>query len=375
MQGRLQILHLSTFTDALFLQWFGFGESPRATLSDGRSQIKATFCAVATESFEEKERRRLTENTLGGLLQLEKFEILATNTGPRPERISLSLHIIEFQGIGCYGAENFGRVAPYSIDSHQNIKQHLGALATLRKRESLSTRILPGPTMPSEASASSQPRHKSSSQEIEPASQTFATQAPVREYDTSRHAGAVPQRSEQRSSDSILKISAASMTATVPTEPSSTTKRNLPDSSTPQKTLANGSKSSSEQAKALLALLPQQNRVPILNPVRRAYPKSPVPPRVLDFVPKLTPEDEVPTTQKPTTELSESSTPVIGDESEESSRLIKVASEEPSVEVASTLSGRNKPLGHQHTSRSRISRKDVKIRKDQEKLLNDDNCK
>ena len=107
-----------------------FEEPIQVTLSDSVIRINASIANQASQRYAEKEKRRLTEGTLGGLIRLDEFEIVATHIGPRNKR--LTLYVQDFTSLGCGGAGDFG-VAPQAIESRDGAKELLNKLTELRR--------------------------------------------------------------------------------------------------------------------------------------------------------------------------------------------------------------------------------------------------
>lgn len=107
-----------------------FDEPIQVTLSDSLIRVNASIANHASQEYAKQEKKRLTEGTVGGLLQLHNFEIVATHLGPRDKR--LTLYVKKLEIIGSNGSGTFG-VAPQAIESRQETKQLLDKLANLRK--------------------------------------------------------------------------------------------------------------------------------------------------------------------------------------------------------------------------------------------------
>lgn len=109
---------------------------------------------------------------MGGLIQLQEFEIVATHLGPRDKR--LTLYVKDFKSLGSSGSGQFG-VAPQAIEGREGTKGLLKKLADLRKR---------GGDAHSEQSATASPIGSQPSTQISEAGMSqesqagFATQIP-----------------------------------------------------------------------------------------------------------------------------------------------------------------------------------------------------
>ena len=106
-----------------------FAEPIQVTLSDSVTRINASITNQASQQYAKQNRRNLTEGTVGGLIRLNEFEIVATHYGPRDKR--LTLYVKDFKSIGSNGSGQFG-VAPQAIESREGSKELLEKLADLR---------------------------------------------------------------------------------------------------------------------------------------------------------------------------------------------------------------------------------------------------
>lgn len=135
-------------------------------------RINASITNQASQQYAKQNRRKLTNGTVGGLIQLQEFEIVATHFGPRDKR--LTLYVKDFKSVGSNGSGQFG-FAPQAIESREGTKELLKKLEDLRKR---------GWDAHSEQSATaspirSQPSTQTSEAGINEESQAgFATQIP-----------------------------------------------------------------------------------------------------------------------------------------------------------------------------------------------------
>lgn len=110
-----------------------FEEPIQVTLSDSVIRVNASIANQASQQYVKKNKKKLTEGTVGGLIQLEEFEIVATHLGPRDKR--LTLYVKNFKTLGADGSGNFG-VAPQAIESRDETKELLTKLAHLRRQKS-----------------------------------------------------------------------------------------------------------------------------------------------------------------------------------------------------------------------------------------------
>ena len=110
-----------------------FEDPIQVTLSDSVIRVNASITSQASQRYAEKERKKVTQGTLGGLIQLQEFEIVATHFGPRDRR--LTLYVKDFKSLGSNGSGEFG-VAPQAIESREGTKELLIKLAGLRRQKS-----------------------------------------------------------------------------------------------------------------------------------------------------------------------------------------------------------------------------------------------
>ncbi|KAL6716606.1 hypothetical protein ACLMJK_006173 [Lecanora helva] len=131
-------------------------------VSDSVNRINATISEDAVQRYTNKTKRRLTDGTVGGLIQLLDFEIVATSNGPRPWRIVL--FILNFKSLGANGSGAYG--FPQGIESLEPLSRLIEKLKNCREQgmRSKASRL--------SASASM----LSSQQETQP---DFATQLPT----------------------------------------------------------------------------------------------------------------------------------------------------------------------------------------------------
>ena len=113
-------------------QFLTFEEPIQVTLSDSVVRVNASITNQASQQYAKKNRKKLTEGTVGGLIQLEEFEIVATHLGPRDKR--LTLYVKHFKSLGANKSGTFG-VAPQAIESRDETKDLLNKLAHLRRQK------------------------------------------------------------------------------------------------------------------------------------------------------------------------------------------------------------------------------------------------
>ena len=137
--------------------------------------MNACISASAAREYKSNTRRNLT-TTVGGLIQLLDFEIVATHLGPRPQR--LTLLVKKFKSLGSDGSGEEG--VPRPIESREDTKALLNQLIKLRNQEA--ARRQDGSLPEGSSKASSTKSHcgnVSSSEEAPLDSQaTFTPQAP-----------------------------------------------------------------------------------------------------------------------------------------------------------------------------------------------------
>lgn len=154
------------------VQFLTFKEPLQVTLSDSVTRVNASITNQASQHYAKKNRRRLTENTVGGLIQLLEFEIVATHLGPRDKR--LTLYVKDFVSLGSNGSGNFG-VAPQAIESREGTKELLNQLAGLQRHGSDLHSELSATASPSGSQPSTQTFEAETHQDSQV---SFATQLP-----------------------------------------------------------------------------------------------------------------------------------------------------------------------------------------------------
>lgn len=101
-------------------------------ISDRATRITARVCENALSEFERLNRRSFTKGSVGGIIQIKAYELVATHIGPRGER--LSLYVTDFECIGAEGSGQFGVPRPIeTVD--QERKKLLQQLQDMRARE------------------------------------------------------------------------------------------------------------------------------------------------------------------------------------------------------------------------------------------------
>ena len=98
------------------------------------TSIIARISSAASKRFTEKQGRRITERTRGGIIQVQEFEIVATHLGPKSSR--LTLLISSFNHLGCDGEGTFG--CPRPIETQDGIQKFLDELQNFRSKQARS---------------------------------------------------------------------------------------------------------------------------------------------------------------------------------------------------------------------------------------------
>lgn len=145
-------------------------------ISDAYTYMRATIASSAAAKYAAIEKKRVTKDTLGGLIQIRNFEIVATHLGSRPERATILIN--DFKSIGCEGSGGFG--SPRPLEIIPEIAELLDQLKTIRGRENQGMQLRSGLESASEGSlARSQPDVEGSGIGSPETSQMmFATQVP-----------------------------------------------------------------------------------------------------------------------------------------------------------------------------------------------------
>lgn len=100
-------------------------------ISDSFTFMRATIASSAAAKYAAITKKRVTKDTLGGLIQIRNFEIVATHLGSRSERATILIN--DFERIGCEGSGGFG--SPRPLESLPEIAELLDQLKTIRGRE------------------------------------------------------------------------------------------------------------------------------------------------------------------------------------------------------------------------------------------------
>ena len=244
------------------MQFLTFEEPIQVTLSDSVIRVNASITNHASQQYARKNKKKLTEGTVGGLIQLEEFEIVATHLGPRDKR--LTLYVKNFKTLGSNGSGSFG-VAPQAIESRDETKELLNKLAHLRKQKTDTHFKQSAKTSPVASQSSSHNIELENDQE----SQTgFATQI-------SRSNAPVASKAKPRYLSADVNISSSSAAnsdkSSAPlngkgSSLSKTVLRPIQTQTAPRRS------SSNDTQKALLGLLQNHKRGP---PVQKIVPEPP----------------------------------------------------------------------------------------------------
>lgn len=95
-------------------QFVSYDNPVQAVLSDSYTRVRATFSSIAIQKFTDEKKRRITEETRGGVINIYDFELVATRHGPPHEHISLL--ITDFVYIGSGNSRTFGDPKPIEED-------------------------------------------------------------------------------------------------------------------------------------------------------------------------------------------------------------------------------------------------------------------
>lgn len=327
-------------------------EPLQACLSDSVSRTDATISKDAMERYREKTGKRLTDGTVGGFIQLLAFEIVATHLGSRQKRITL--FVTELKFLGATGAGAYG--IPRGIEEGLRIKELIQKLVHFRAHES-ARRQNPSKQPYSNNIVMSQ-QETNGSQENAPqhTQNLFATQAPM----------------AKRPADSSPEVKGpGGGSAAIPS------KRPLYIPQTYAKASLNETRRTITEGEALLGLLERSKRLlPTARVPSKEHPRS-------CLGSGLTPNSETGTHLAHVDSMCPPQTAAIKivDDSVRSPRSVTIpASMENTVEghgfeIASSI---NQPVQDKRDTtrdiRKRISSREVKITKDQEKLLSSVDC-
>lgn len=144
----------------------------QATLSDSFTRVNATISKEAAQRYTKGSRKRFTDGTIGGLIQLLEFEVVATHFGSRSKRITL--FVTSFKPLGSNGSGSYG--VPTAIEDRPQVSALIGRLKKYREGASTSESQSRQDT-PRTASTANSPLKNQPPDPAQPESQlTFATQ-------------------------------------------------------------------------------------------------------------------------------------------------------------------------------------------------------
>ncbi|KAL8730009.1 MAG: hypothetical protein Q9166_004332 [cf. Caloplaca sp. 2 TL-2023] len=95
------------------IKWEQYNETFTAWISDSRVYLKATFASKAARQHEKKTGKRITEETVGNIIQLEDAEIVATHIPGTPRTSRITLLIRRFKLIGSDTSAQIGNPRPF----------------------------------------------------------------------------------------------------------------------------------------------------------------------------------------------------------------------------------------------------------------------
>lgn len=161
-------------------------------ISDSHTFMRATIASSAAAKYAAITKKRVTKDTLGGLIQIRHFEIVATHLGARSERATILIN--DFESIGSEGSGAFG--CPRPLESLPEIVVLLNQLRTIRGRETQGSQLRSRLESPSEGSFARQQLGAEGSgiDSPEMSQSMFATQVPSRFSDRPLVTGGEAQR-------------------------------------------------------------------------------------------------------------------------------------------------------------------------------------
>ncbi|KAL9056598.1 MAG: hypothetical protein Q9206_002691 [Seirophora lacunosa] len=110
------------------IKWESSKEPFVVTISDSVTYLKATISSSAAAEHKKRTRKRITDGTLGNIIQLLQVEIVATHLGPRSSRITLL--VSNFRVVGSDKSGQFGNPRPFEVT--QDGQQLLEKLSSTR---------------------------------------------------------------------------------------------------------------------------------------------------------------------------------------------------------------------------------------------------
>ncbi|KAL8801332.1 MAG: hypothetical protein Q9182_004538 [Xanthomendoza sp. 2 TL-2023] len=120
------------------IKWEKYDETFTAWISDSRVRMKAIFASTAAIQHEKKTGTRITEDTVGNIIQLEDAEIVASHIHGIPRTSRITFRIRKFKVIG---ADTSGQIGdPRPFDATFEFDELLRKLATFRGAGETSSR-------------------------------------------------------------------------------------------------------------------------------------------------------------------------------------------------------------------------------------------
>ena len=349
------------------------GEPLQAVLSDSVNRIDATISEEAARRYYKKAKKRFTNGTVGGLIQLLDFEIVARDWGARPKRITL--FVKKFETLGANGSGAYG--VPQSVEDRPEVRLVAEKLKEFRDQEKAAKELLSKQNSPNKTpSLSSQLNIDHGSQAM------FATQAPLpRAFagtngnikGQSNGTGVGPRTIENKFEVSSTPDSSSQSTSGDQNEEHEPDKVKTLHMEPPQKKAVFGKKPAATTHKDLLSILRGATKTS-----NKKFPLSVSAPARADIIPSNAiaslPATKITTEQLPPPVPDTPSSPHC---KTPTSPLIPVTTTVSPGEDQSRSNIQIKPstIATSKKMRNRINGYDVKISKDQEALLNSRDCK
>lgn len=109
-----------------------YEEPIQAWVSDSITRLLVVFSASAVHKYLQETGKRLTQDSLGGLILIKDSEIVATHSGPRPHRLIIKIE--DFQSLGSVGSGVFG--LPRPLEALPEAVELLDRLTMIRSKDS-----------------------------------------------------------------------------------------------------------------------------------------------------------------------------------------------------------------------------------------------
>ncbi|KAI4267040.1 MAG: hypothetical protein LQ337_008549 [Flavoplaca oasis] len=125
------------------IKWERYDEDYTAWISDSTIRLKAVFTPKAAAQHEKTTGTRITNDTVGNIIQLEDADVVASysHEGPRTKKITLLIN--KFKVIGSDTSGQIGNPRPF--DATADFEELLRNLATFRQVEGNTNRAPGGP--------------------------------------------------------------------------------------------------------------------------------------------------------------------------------------------------------------------------------------